>query len=145
MGVMALADALVLAQEEGLDLVEVAPKAAPPVCKMMDAGKYRYETQRKMREARKKQKVAEMKEIKFRPTIGQHDYEIKCRSIIKFLEDGHRVRVTLRFRGREITHQEVGVGVFDKLSNDLKEYSKLEVPLKLDGKQLLMVFAPKAS
>jgi translation initiation factor IF-3 len=143
LGVVSIAEALKTAEAASLDLVEVSPTAEPPVCKLMDFGKFKYELQRKVRSAKKKQKVVELKEIKLRPTIGQNDYEIKLRSVKKFLQEGNKVKISLRFRGREITHQENAFALIKKLQADVEELSKVEFAPKMDGKQLLMVLAPK--
>ena len=132
-----------LAEEAGLDLVEVAPNADPPVCKILDFGKYKYEEQKKKNEARKKQKVIEVKEIKLRPGIDTHDYEVKMRAVHRFLEEGDKVKVTMRFRGREMAHQELGVKVLDRVKADLDAIAKVESAPKLEGRQMIMVVAPK--
>jgi translation initiation factor IF-3 len=144
-GIVALRDALAKAEEAGLDLVEISPTAEPPVCKIMDFGKYKYEAQKKTRDARKRQKTVELKEIKLRPTIGQNDYDVKLRSIIKFLNEGNKVKITVRFRGREITHQEVAVVLLDRLKVDVDEVAKIEYSPRMEGRQMLMILAPKAA
>ena len=132
-----------MAEEAGLDLVEVSPNADPPVCKILDFGKFKYESQKRKAEARKKQKVIEIKEIKLRPNIDDNDYNIKMRSMIKFLEEGDKVKVTLRFRGREMAHQDLGVKVLDRVRTDLDEMGKVEQFPKMEGRQMVMVIAPK--
>ncbi len=142
-GVVGLHDALQLAFEAGLDLVEVSPNADPPVCKLLDVGKYKYELQKKAAEARKKQKVIEIKEIKLRPGIDDHDYDVKRRAMIRFLEEGDKVKVTLRFRGREMVHQELGVALLDRVKADLGELAKVEAHPRMEGRQMTMVMSPK--
>jgi len=142
-GVVLRNEALAMAQEVGLDLVEVSPNADPPVCKILDYGKLKYETQKKKNEARKKQKIIEVKEIKMRPGIDQHDYDVKMRSIHRFLDDGDKVKVTLRFRGREMVHQELGVKVLERVRDDLTSVAKVEQFPKMEGRQMTMVMAPK--
>jgi translation initiation factor IF-3 len=142
-GVVTLHDGLQRAYEAGLDLVEVSPNADPPVCKLLDLGKYKYELQKKANEARKKQKVIEIKEIKLRPGIDDHDYDVKRRAMIRFLEEGDKVKVTLRFRGREMVHQELGVALLDRVKIDLGELAKVEAHPRMEGRQMTMVMAPK--
>lgn len=142
-GVVTRDEALRAAQSAGLDLVEVSPNADPPVCKILDYGRFKYEAQKKKNEARKRQKVIEVKEIKMRPGIDQHDYDIKMRSIRKFLSEGDKVKVTLRFRGREMVHQELGVRVLDRVREELGEDIKIEQFPKMEGRQLVMVMAPR--
>jgi translation initiation factor IF-3 len=142
-GVVSRNEALAMAQEVGLDLVEVSPNADPPVCKIIDYGKLKYETQKKKNEARKKQKIIEVKEIKMRPGIDQHDYDVKMRSIHRFLDEGDKVKVTLRFRGREMVHQELGVKVLERVRDDLTSVAKVEQFPKMEGRQMTMVMAPK--
>ena len=127
----------------GLDLVEISPNADPPVCKLLDYGKYKYEAQKKASEARKKQKVIEVKEIKMRPNIDQHDYDVKMRSMNRFLGEGDKVKVTLRFRGREMAHQDLGRRVLDRVQQDLNDRVKVEQTPKMEGRQMTMVIAPK--
>ena len=136
-------DALDRAEEVGLDLVEIAPEAKPPVCKILDYGKYKYEAQKKANEARKKQKVIDVKEIKMRPNIDHHDYDVKMRAMNKFLGEGDKVKVTLRFRGREMAHQELGLKVLERVRDDLGNVSKVEQFPKMEGRQMTMVVAPK--
>jgi translation initiation factor IF-3 len=142
-GVVGLFEALRLADEEGLDLVEVSPNAEPPVCKILDAGKYKYELQKKENEARKKQKVIDIKEVKLRPTIGDHDYQIKLRQVREFLGEGDKVKFTLRFRGREVAHQDIGFQLMQKVQADIAEIAKVEQHPKLEGKQMIMMVSPK--
>lgn len=142
-GVVSKVEALELAGDSGLDLVEISPHADPPVCKILDYGKYKYEAQKRKNEARKKQKVIEVKEIKMRPNIDVHDYDVKMRSIQKFLGEGDKVKVTMRFRGREMAHQELGMKVLERVRNDLGEAAKVEQLPKMEGRQMIMVMAPK--
>jgi len=140
---MPVAEALKMAIDSGLDLVEISPNANPPVCKILDYGKYKYEAQKKAALARKKQKTVDVKEIKLRPGIEQHDYEVKMRSIDKFLTAGDKVKVTLRFRGREMAHQELGMEVLQRVKTEFEERVKVEQMPKLEGRQMIMVMAPK--
>ena len=142
-GVMSAREALIRAYDVGLDLVEISPNAVPPVCKILDYGKYKYEQQKKANEARKKQKVVEIKEIKVRPNIDDHDYEVKMKQMKSFIGEGDKVKVTLRFRGREMAHQELGVKVLERIRNDLTELVKVEQMPKLENRQMVMVVAPK--
>ncbi|KPF86797.1 translation initiation factor IF-3 [alpha proteobacterium AAP38] len=142
-GVVSLRDALIAAEDAGLDLVEVSPNADPPVCKILDYGKYKYEAQKKANEARKKQKIIEVKEIKLRPNIDEHDYEIKMKAMRRFLEEGDKVKVTMRFRGREMAHQDIGMAVLVKVREALDDLGKVEQMPKLEGKQMIMVLAPR--
>ena len=142
-GNVSVQEALQLAQEAGLDLVEISPNATPPVCKLLDFGKYKYQEQKKAAEARKKQKVVEVKEIKFRPMIDDHDYDVKMRSMIRFFEEGDKVKVTLRFRGREMAHQELGVKLLDRVKDDTSKVAKIEMDARFEGRQMVMVLAPK--
>jgi translation initiation factor IF-3 len=127
----------------GLDLVEISPNAVPPVCKILDYGKYKYEQQKKANEARKKQKVVEIKEIKVRPNIDDHDYEVKMKQMKNFIGEGDKVKVTLRFRGREMAHQELGVKVLERIRSDLTDLVKVEQMPKLENRQMVMVISPK--
>lgn len=131
-----------MAEEAGLDLVEVSPGAEPPVCKILDYGKYKYEQQKKANEARKKQKTVDVKEVKLRPGIEEHDYQVKLRNARRFLEDGDKVKVTLRFRGREMAHQEIGLGVLNRMKEDLGELAKVDMEAKMEGRQAVMVLSP---
>jgi translation initiation factor IF-3 len=142
-GTVAMPDALRLAQEAGLDLVEIAPNATPPVCKLMDFGKFKYQEQKKAAEARKKQKVVEVKEIKFRPMIDDHDYDVKMRSMLRFFEDGDKVKVTLRFRGREMAHQDIGMQLLNRVKEDTGKLAKVEQEPRMEGRQMVMVLAPR--
>jgi translation initiation factor IF-3 len=142
-GVVSRADALDRAVAAGLDLVEVSPDAEPPVCKILDFGKYKYQEQKKAAEARKNQKIVEIKEIKMRPSIDDHDYDVKIRSIKRFFEDGDKVKVTLRFRGREMAHQELGYQLLQRVKAELQELSKVEAEPRLEGRQMVMVLAPR--
>jgi translation initiation factor IF-3 len=142
-GVVSRKEALQMAQEVQLDLVVVSPNAEPPVCKILDYGKLKYETQKKKNEARKKQKIIEVKEIKFRPNIDDHDYEVKMKAVRRFLEEGDKVKVTLRFRGREMAHQEIGAKVLQRVRDELEEQVKVEQWPRLEGRQMVMVIAPK--
>jgi translation initiation factor IF-3 len=143
LGNVTIADALAKAQEAGLDLVEISPNATPPVCKLLDFGKYKYQEQKKQAEARKKQKVVEVKEIKFRPMIDDHDYDVKMRSMKRFFEEGDKVKVTLRFRGREMAHQELGVKLLDRVKDDTTKLAKVESEPRVEGRQMVMVLAPR--
>ena len=142
-GIVGRNEAIEMAAEAGLDLVEVAPNADPPVCKILDYGKFKYEEQKKKNEARKKQKIIEVKEIKLRPSIDDHDYEVKRRSMIKFIEEGDKVKVTMRFRGRELAHQELGMNVLMRVKHDLEEIAKVEQFPRMEGRQMTMVVSPK--
>ena len=142
-GVVGLREGLVMAEEAGLDLVEVSPNAEPPVCKIADYGKYKYEAQKKANEARKKQKIIEVKEIKMRPGIDDHDYDVKMRSIQRFFEEGDKVKVTLRFRGREMAHQELGYKLLQKLKEDTNTIAKVEMEPMSEGRQIVMILAPR--
>ena len=143
-GVVTPERALSMAEEAGLDLVEISPNAKPPVCKIMDFGKYKYETQKKEAEARKKQKIIEIKEVKFRPNTDQHDYDVKMRNVTKFLENGDKVKVTLRFRGREMAHQELGRDLLTRVADDTKDLGKVENFPKMEGRQMVMLIGPLA-
>ena len=135
--------AMQMAEEAGLDLVEISPNAVPPVCKIMDFGKYKYETQKREAEARKNQKIIEIKEIKFRPGTDTHDYEVKMRSVNRFLEEGDKVKITLRFRGREMAHQELGMELLNRVASDVAEVAKVEQMPRLEGRQMVMMISPK--
>ncbi|MDZ7712492.1 MAG: translation initiation factor IF-3 [Rhodovibrio sp.] len=143
LGVLETRDALEKAGDFGLDLVEVSPNVSPPVCRILDYGRYKYEEQKKRAEARKKQKTIELKEIKMRPNIDDHDYGVKMKAIHKFLDEGDKVKVTLRFRGREMAHQELGKQLLGKVQEDLGEKVKVEAYPKLEGRQMIMVLAPR--
>jgi translation initiation factor IF-3 len=142
-GVVPIREAIAAAEAAGLDLVEVSPNSDPPVCKILDHGKYKYEAQKKAAEARKKQKTVDVKEIKMRPNIETHDYDVKMRNIHRFLGEGDKVKVTLRFRGREMAHQELGMKVLDRVRDDLEELAKVEQMPKMEGRQMIMVLAPR--
>ncbi|PKP74557.1 MAG: translation initiation factor IF-3 [Alphaproteobacteria bacterium HGW-Alphaproteobacteria-6] len=142
-GVVTPARAMALAEEAGLDLVEISPNAEPPVCKIMDFGKFKYENQKREAEARKKQHIIEIKEIKFRPGTDIHDYEVKMRSVVKFLEGGDKVKVTLRFRGREMAHQQLGLDLLNRVADDVAEIGKVENMPRLEGRQMVMMIGPK--
>ena len=135
--------AIKMAVEAGMDLVEIQPNAAPPVCKIMDYGKYKYSAQKKAAEARKKQKVVEIKEIKLRPMIDDHDYDVKMRAMQRFFEEGDKVKITLRYRGREMAHQEIGTKLLDKVKSDVAAFAKVEQDAKFEGRQVVMVLAPR--
>lgn len=142
-GVVTPARGMALAEEAGLDLVEISPNAVPPVCKIMDLGKFKYEQQKREAEARKKQKIIEIKEIKFRPGTDDHDYDVKMRSVLRFLEDGDKVKVTLRFRGREMAHQDLGLDLLNRVKDDVGEAGKVESMPKLEGRQMVMMISPR--
>ena len=139
---MNIGKGLELAIEEGLDLVEISPNTDPPVCKILDYGKYKYEAQKRKNEAKKKQKTIDVKEIKLRPNIDEHDYHVKLRKIFEFLDSGDKVKVTMRYRGREMAHQQIGIDVLGRVKTDTEEKSKIELEPKLEGRQMIMVLAP---
>jgi len=143
LGVMYTREAIAQAAEVGLDLVEVSPNADPPVCKFLDVGKFRYEAQKKANAARKSQKTQDIKEIKMRPNIDDHDYDVKMRNVARFIEDGDKVKVTLRFRGRELSHQQLGMDLLRKVQADVAEIAKVEAYPRMEGRQMLMVLSPK--
>ena len=143
LGIMLTRDALRMAEEQHLDLVEVAPKAKPPVCRIMDFGKYRYEQQKREKEARKKQKVITIKEVKLRPNIEQHDFDVKLKNALRFVQEGNKVKVTIMFRGRELSHPELGRELLDKIADQLKDMVSVERTAKLEGKNMTMILAPK--
>ncbi len=142
-GVMYTREAIEQAAEVGLNLVEVSPNADPPVCKFLDVGKHRYEAQKKANAARKTQKTQEIKEIKMRPNIDDHDYDVKMRNVSKFIENGDKVKITLRFRGREMAHQHLGMDLLRRVQEDVEGIAKVEAYPRLEGRQMLMVLAPK--
>lgn len=144
-GVMSVDAALKLAEEEGLDLVEISPNAAPPVCKILDYGKYKYEQQKKAAEARKNQKTVDVKEVKIRPAIEEHDYQVKMRNARKFLENGDKVKVTMRFRGREMAHQNIGFDLLKRMIEELSDVGKVDLEPKMEGRQIIMVLSSEAS
>ena len=143
MGVVSRDEAITAAGQAGMDLVEISPNADPPVCKILDYGKFKYEAQKKKNEARKKQKTIDVKEVKFRPNIDDHDYGVKMRSMLRFLSEGDKVKVTLRFRGREMAHQDLGVKVLSRVRVDLDEQAKVEQMPQMEGRQMIMVLAPR--
>ena len=142
LGVVETEKALEMAQEAGLDLVEISPNNKPPICKILDFGKYKYQAQKKAADQRKKQKTQDVKEIKMRPNIDTHDYEVKMRSVVKFLEEGDKVKVTLRFRGREMAHLELGMELLQKVKADISDISKVDQEPKLEGRQMMMMVSP---
>jgi translation initiation factor IF-3 len=142
-GVMYTREAIEQAAELGLDLVEVSPNADPPVCKFLDVGKFRYEAQKKANAQRKTQKTQDIKEIKMRPNIDDHDYDVKMRNVNRFIEDGDKVKVTLRFRGREMSHQQLGMALLRRVQDDTAEIAKVEAYPRMEGRQMLMVLSPK--
>ncbi len=143
LGVMGVEDALDKADALALDLVEISPNSDPPVCKILDYGKFKYQAQKKAAEARKKQKTIDVKEIKMRPSIERHDYDVKMRAINKFLDEGDKVKVTIRFRGREFLHQELGMQMLERVRGELEEKAKVEALPKMEGRQMVMVVAPR--
>ena len=142
-GEMPTSAALEAAEEAGLDLVEIVPNANPPVCKIMDYGKFRFQEQKKKNEARKRQKVVELKEIKLRPNIDTHDYDVKAKAMHRFFDEGDKVKVTLRFRGREMAHPELGMKLLNKVQEDFDEVAKVEYAPRMEGRQMIMILAPK--
>lgn len=142
-GAVGLSEALDAAEEAGLDLVEISPNSDPPVCKILDYGKYKYQEQKKRNEAKKKQKTVDVKEIKMRPNIDIHDYQVKLRAMHRFFEEGDKVKVTLRFRGRELAHQNLGMDLLKRLQQEVEEVAKVEMPPKMEGRQMVMVMAPR--
>jgi len=143
LGVMFTNEAIEQANDKGLNLVEVSPNADPPVCKFLDVGKYRFEAQKKANLARKSQKTQDIKEVKMRPNIDTHDYDVKMRNVNKFIENGDKVKITLRFRGREMAHQHLGMDLLKRVQDDVAEVAKIEAFPRLEGRQMLMVLAPK--
>ena len=142
-GIVHIREALRMAEEADVDLVEIAPTAAPPVCRLMDYGKFKYQEQKRAHDARQKQKIIQVKEVKFRPGTDEGDYLVKMRNVNRFLEDGDKVKVTLRFRGREMAHQEFGIRLLERIRNELEEVAMVEQMPKLEGRQMIMVIAPK--
>lgn len=142
LGIFSARQALQMAEEAGVDLVEIAPMATPPVCRLMDFGKFKYQEAKRAAEAKKKQKVVEVKEVKFRPGTDENDYQIKMRNVIKFLGEGDKAKITLRFRGREMAHQEIGMRVLERIKLDLEQHAVVEQFPKMEGRQLIMVLAP---
>lgn len=142
-GVVPLKEALRMAQEANLDLVNVAPQAKPPVCRIMDYGKFRYEQSKREKEARKKQKTIQVKEVRLSPSIEEHDLQTKLRNVKKFLQSGDKVKLTIRFRGREITHQEIGLGILNRMAKEVEDLAQVERQPKLEGRQMIMILSPK--
>lgn len=142
LGIMSLNEAFAKAEEADIDLVEIAPQAAPPVCRLMDYGKFKYAESKKQHEARLKQKQVQVKEVKFRPGTDEGDYQVKLRNLIRFLQEGDKAKITLRFRGREITHQELGLALLKRVEADLQEYAVVEQFPKMEGRQMVMVLSP---
>jgi translation initiation factor IF-3 len=143
LGVVAFFEALRQAEEAGLDLVEIAPNSVPPVCKILDYGRFKFDQQKKAAEARKKQKTVEVKEIKLRPGIDDHDYEVKMKAVRRFFEEGDKVKITLRFRGREMAHQDIGLRLLDRVKTEMVDVSKIESEPMLEGRQMVMIMAPR--
>tara|TARA_B100000965_G_scaffold322915_1_gene284525 strand:+ start:2472 stop:3002 length:531 start_codon:yes stop_codon:yes gene_type:complete len=143
LGILSVREALNHAEDEGFDLVEVSPDAKPPVCKIIDYGKLKYKEQKSKKEAKKKQKTFEVKEIKMRPGINKHDYDVKIKALSKFIKDGNKVKVSMRFRGREMEHQNIGINLLNKITEQVSEYAKLEVPPKPEGRQIMMLLVPQ--
>lgn len=143
LGIMSVKDALRIAEEKQLDLVEVAPQAKPPVCRIMDFGKFKYEQSKREKEAKKKQRIIQVKEVKLRPRIEDHDYSVKAKNAERFLKDGDKVKVTIMFRGREIVHTDLGKKLLDRMAQDMKELCTVERLPKLEGKNMIMILAPK--
>lgn len=143
LGVVKIEEALSIATSKGLDLVEISPTAEPPVCKVMDFGKYKFELRRKKQESRKKQHVVQLKEVKIRPTTDKHDYDVKVRSIHRFIADGDKVKISLKFRGREVTHDEIGMEVMHRIKTDTAAIAKTELEPRMEGKQIIMILSPK--
>jgi len=142
LGILSIREALNKAEDEGFDLVEVSPNAKPPVCKIIDYGKLKYKEQKSKKEAKKKQKTIDIKEIKMRPGIDKHDYNVKVKALSKFIGGGNKVKISLRFRGREIEHQDLGFNLLNKLTKEVENYAKVEAPPKREGRQIMMVLAP---
>ena len=143
LGIVSVAEALRLAEERGVDLVEIAPTATPPVCRLMDYGKFKYQEQKRSHEAKLKQKQIQIKEVKFRPATDEGDYQIKLRNLKRFLDDGDKAKVSLRFRGREITHQEIGMRLLERVRDDIEAHAQVEQMPRLEGRQMIMVLAPR--
>ena len=142
LGILSIREALHIAEDEGFDLVEVSPEARPPVCKIIDYGKLKYQEQKSKKEAKKKQKTIEVKEIKMRPGINKHDYDVKLKAVSKFIGGGNKVKISLRFRGREMEHQNLGFDLLKKLTNEVANFAKVEIPPKSEGRQIMMVLVP---
>ncbi|MBW0454313.1 MAG: translation initiation factor IF-3 [Candidatus Kinetoplastibacterium crithidii] len=143
LGILKISDALRLSEENEVDLVEIAPNAIPPVCRLMDYGKFKYKEQKRLAEARSKQKTIQVKEVKFRPSTDDGDYNVKLRNLRKFLDDGDKAKVSLRFRGREMAHQDLGMRVLERIRNDLSDYAVVESMPRLEGRQMVMMLSPK--
>ena len=143
LGILSIDEAMNKAEELGLDLVELQPNADPPVCKILDYGKHKYQAQKRANEARKKQKIIEVKEIKLRPNIDQHDYQVKMKAVRKFIDGGDKVKITLRFRGREMAHVELGTDLLTRVQEDIDDFAKIESMPKMEGRQMTMILAPK--
>ena len=143
LGILSIGEAMNKAEELGLDLVELQPNADPPVCKILDYGKHKYQAQKRANEARKKQKIIEVKEIKLRPNIDQHDYQVKMKAVRKFIDGGDKVKITLRFRGREMAHVELGTDLLSRVQEDIDDFAKIESMPKMEGRQMTMILAPK--
>ena len=143
LGILSIEEAMNKAEELGLDLVELQPNADPPVCKILDYGKHKYQAQKRANEARKKQKIIEVKEIKLRPNIDQHDYQVKMKAVRKFIDGGDKVKITLRFRGREMAHVELGTDLLSRVQEDIDDFAKIESMPKMEGRQMTMILAPK--
>jgi len=143
LGIVKLADAFRMSEQQDVDLVEIAPQASPPVCRLMDYGKFKYSEAKKQHEAKLKQKIVQVKEVKFRPGTDDGDYNVKLRNLTRFLEDGDKTKITLRFRGREMAHQEIGMRMLERLKTDLDEFGQVEQMPKMEGRQMIMVLAPK--
>jgi len=143
LGIVNTLEAVRMAEEAGVDLVEIAPNAEPPVCRLMDYGKFKYQEQKRLAEARAKQKIIQVKEVKFRPATDEGDYQVKLRNLKRFLEEGDKAKVTLRFRGREMAHQELGMRVLERVRDDLTEMASVEAMPKLEGRQMVMVLSPR--
>jgi translation initiation factor IF-3 len=142
-GVVACQKAIEMARDVGLDLIEISPNVDPPVCKISDFGKFKYEAQKKQSEARKKQKITDVKEVKIRPVTEEHDYQVKMRNMQRFIGHGDKVKVTMRFRGRELSHKELGIALMNRIRDDLEEIAKVDAPARLEGRQMIMVLSPK--
>jgi len=142
-GIVRTSEAMALAEQHDVDLVEIAPTASPPVCRLMDYGKFRYQEQKRQAEARARQKIIQVKEVKFRPGTDEGDYQVKLRNLRRFIEDGDKAKVTLRFRGREMAHQELGMRVLERVRDDLGDLVQVEAMPKLEGRQMVMVLAPR--
>jgi translation initiation factor IF-3 len=143
LGILDTREALRMAENKGLDLLEISPNAEPPVCKILNFGKFKYEAKKKANEAKKKQKTVEIKEVKFSPNIGDNDYEVKLKSLQKFIAAGDKAKISLKFKGREIAHKELGLNLLEKIKNEMAEVAKVELPPRFEGKQVIMVLVPK--